>query len=99
EDWDWLLRATTLEEVGIEFVTEPLSVWYLGDNRSSLSRTTKWRNSLNWIQKVQDLVRPRAYASFILTEVSSIAANACEWKAFFPFCGKPFAVANPYLWI
>ncbi|NEO38822.1 MAG: glycosyltransferase family 2 protein [Moorea sp. SIOASIH] len=95
DDWDWLLRATTLEEVGIEFVTEPLSVWYLGENRPSISSTTKWRNSLNWIQKVQDLVTPRAYASFILTEVSSRAAKACEWKAFFPLLWEAIRHGKP----
>jgi len=82
EDWDWLLRAITVEGVGIEFVPEPLSVWYLGENRQSMSSVNKWRYSFNWIKAQRDLVTPRAYSSFILAEVSARAALARDWKAF-----------------
>lgn len=95
EDWGWVLRATTLEEVGIEFVTEALSVWYLGENRPSVSSTTKWRTSLIWIQNLQELVTPRAYASFILAEVSSKAAFAGEWNAFFPLLWEAIRHGKP----
>lgn len=82
DDWDWLLRAITLEGVGVEFVPEVLSIWYLGEKRQSLSSTHDWQYSLNWIQANRNLVTRRAYSSFILTEVSSRAAQTREWKAF-----------------
>ena len=82
DDWDWLLRANALEGVGIEFVPEPLSIWYLGENRPSLSSTNNWQRSFNWIQEKRDLVTPRAYSCFILVEVSARAARAGDWKAF-----------------
>jgi glycosyltransferase involved in cell wall biosynthesis len=82
DDWDWLLRAISEEGVGIEFVPEPLSVWYLGENRPSLSSTHDWQSSFKWIQAARELVTPRAYSSFILAEVSSRAAQTHDWKAF-----------------
>ena len=82
DDWDWMLRAITLEGVGVEFVPEVLSIWYLDDKRQSLSSTHDWQYSLNWIQANRNLVTRRAYSSFILTEVSSRAAHKREWKAF-----------------
>lgn len=75
DDWDWLLRATTKTGVGVEFVQQTLSIWYLGEARSSLSKSNNWQFSFDWIRDKRDLVTPRAYSSFILTEVSARAAN------------------------
>ncbi|MDJ0677702.1 MAG: glycosyltransferase family 2 protein [Calothrix sp. MO_167.B42] len=82
DDWDWLLRVSQQEGVGIEFVQQVLSVWNLGEARPSLSRSKNWRFSFNWIQGKRNLVTPRAYSSFILAEVSARAALAKEWQAF-----------------
>ncbi|MEB3181433.1 MAG: glycosyltransferase family 2 protein [Nostocaceae cyanobacterium] len=83
DDWDWLLRATTTPGVGIEFVPQVLSVWYIGEARPSLSKSSNWRFSLEWIQSKRHLVTPRAYSSFILAEVSARAASARDGQAFF----------------
>jgi len=82
DDWDWLLRAIAIEGVGIEFVAEPLSIWYLGEQRQTLSNAYDWQYSFNWIQAQRSLVTRRAYSSFLLAEVSSRAAYAGDWKAF-----------------
>ncbi len=95
DDWDWLLRASALEGVGVEFVPEPLSIWYLGENRPSLSSTNSWQRSFNWIQEKRDLVTPRAYSSFILAEVSARAARAGEWKAFWPLLWEAIQQGSP----
>ena len=95
QDWDWLLRATTLEEVGVEFVHQPLSIWDFGETGQSLSRTIDWQCSFHWIQSKRDLVTPRAYSSFILAEVSSRAALAREWKAFFPLLWEALRQGAP----
>lgn len=95
DDWDWLLRAVALEEVGLEFVPEPLSIWYRGEQRQRVSRSSDWQYSFDWIQSKRDLVTPRAYSSFILAEVSARAALGRDWKAFLPLLweatrrGKP----------
>ena len=95
DDWDWLLRAITLEGVGVEFVAEPLSIWYLGENRPSLSSTYDWQSSFNWIQAARDLVTPRAYSSFILAEVSARAARVGDWKAFLPLLWEAIRHGSP----
>lgn len=95
DDWDWLLRAISQEGVGIEFVSEPLSIWYLGENRPSLSSTYDWQSSFNWIQAARDLVTPRAYSSFILAEVSARAAQTHDWKAFWLLLGEAIRQGSP----
>jgi glycosyltransferase involved in cell wall biosynthesis len=95
DDWDWLLRAISQEGVGIEFVSEPLSIWYLGENRPSLSSTYDWQSSFNWIKAARDLVTPRAYSSFILAEVSARAARTQDWKAFWLLLWEAFRQGSP----
>ncbi|HEY9614268.1 glycosyltransferase family 2 protein [Allocoleopsis sp.] len=95
EDWDWLLRATTVKGVGIEFVPEPLSVWYLGERGQSVSTTPDWEYSFSWIQDKRDLVTARAYSSFILAEVSSRAAVVGDWKAFWILLREAIRQGSP----
>lgn len=85
EDIDWLLRATTLEDVGVQFVPtgEPLVIWHREATHHSMSRSTDWRFSLAWINENQHLVTPRAYTSFLMTWLSANAVREGEWKAFF----------------
>lgn len=97
DDWDWLLRATTLEGVGIEFVPEPLSIWYLGEDRNTVSSVADWQYSFNWIQAQKDLVTPRAYSSFILAEVSARAAKSGDWKAFGLLLWEAISQGSPRL--
>jgi glycosyltransferase involved in cell wall biosynthesis len=77
DDLDWLLRTTTLKEVGVQFVPEtaPLAIWHRDDTRPTLSSNTDWRFSLAWINQNRDLVTKRAYASFLMAWLS---ANAMQ---------------------
>jgi glycosyltransferase involved in cell wall biosynthesis len=84
EDWDWLLRASILDGVGIEFVPEPLVICYIQERRASASTGHTWRRSLDWIRENRHLVTPRAYAGFITTVVGPVAAREGDWKAFWP---------------
>jgi len=75
DDVDWLLRATRMGGVGIEFVSlsEPLVIWHIEENRQRYSTTIDWQYSLSWIQQNRNLVTPAAYASFVLTWISITA--------------------------
>lgn len=84
EDWDWILRAETLEGTGLEFVPEPLSVCEVQPARISASTAHDWRPGLDWIRASRHLVTPRAYTGFIVTILSPVAARSSEWKAFWP---------------
>lgn len=84
DDVDWLLRASTIDGFGVEFVPmpEPLVIWHIEENRHRISNTADWHYSLSWIQANRHLVTPRAYASFLMTWASSTAARGRDWKAF-----------------
>ena len=98
QDWDWILRVNSRAGVGIDFVSEPLAIWYLWEKRQSTSSTSNWQNSLTWIRQNRHLVTPRAYSAFLMVQVGSQAAYQREWKEFLPLLweairyGKPKAI-------
>ena len=65
QDWDWIIRVTAYEGVGVVMVPKPLSVWRVEDTRSSVGRTPDWRFSLQWIRGIRRFISPRAFSSFI----------------------------------
>jgi len=95
EDWEWLLRVATLEGVGIEFVPETLGIVRIQEGRGSVSNRNDWRQSLAWIKKNQDIVTPRAYASFVLTQISPAAARDGDWKVFWQLLQEAIRVGRP----
>ena len=110
EDWDWLLRASPLEGVHVEFLPkpDPLVIWHVEDNRGRLSTAANWRYTLSWVQTNRHLLTPRAYTSFIMTQVSSDAAQEKAWRAFWfllwEACrnGKPSLIdilAHTVIWL
>ena len=82
QDTEWVLRASTLEDVNFEFLEQPLAIHYIEDRQATVSSKNNWRYSLNWIQNNKCLVTPRAYAGFILTHISPEASEQGDWKAF-----------------
>ncbi len=95
EDWDWLLRANMLNDVGIEYVPEPLVICYIQESRKSASTGHSWRRSLEWIRENQHLVTPRAYAGFVMTVVGPAAARDGDWKAFLPLLQEAMRSGKP----
>ena len=81
EEWDWILRATKLPEVKLEFVKKPLAIWYVDDKRKSLSNSNDWQRSLDWIRSRADLVTPRAYSGFIVTNVTPLAVESSDYAS------------------
>jgi glycosyltransferase involved in cell wall biosynthesis len=84
EDWDWLLRACTLDGVDVAFVPDeqPLAIWRTGENRPRASTRPDWRFSLAWLRESRGLLTPRAYASYLLSIVSADAAKERSGRAF-----------------
>lgn len=95
QDWDWFLRVSNLEGVEIQFVSEPLAIWYRLEERKSISSTYDWNFSHKWIQENRDLVTPRAYAAFLMVEVGAQAATQGEWQAFFPLLWEAMQLGRP----
>lgn len=98
EDWDWILRAETSEEAGLEFVPEPLSICNVQMPMISASKAHDWRPGLDWIRASRRLITPRAYAGYIATTLSPIAAQYGDRKVFWLLLremvrhGKPRAI-------
>lgn len=82
QDWDWILRANLLPGVGVNFVPQTLAIWYLWEQRHSTSSKNNWRNSLAWINANRSLVTPKAYSSFLITQVAPQAAAQLQWQQF-----------------
>ena len=95
QDWDWLLKVDVLEDVRIEFVAETLAIWYCWQKGQSTSSTSNWKQSLAWIRNSQNLVTPRAYSGFIMTQVSPQAARERQWQVFWSLLQEAFARGKP----
>lgn len=99
QESDLLIRALSLPGAGLEFADEPLGIWYKEENRGSVSVSGGWRYSFDWIRKNRGLVTPEAYASFIFTAVSALAAQENDRAAFLTLFrearerGRPHPVA------
>jgi glycosyltransferase involved in cell wall biosynthesis len=96
-EWDWLIRANIIHDVGIEFVPEPLVIWYAEEPRKSVSGKNNWQYSLRWIQELYPLVTPRAYAAFIMTVVGAIASREGDRQAFWPLFREAVLRGRPKL--
>ncbi|MEN8217050.1 MAG: glycosyltransferase family 2 protein [Pseudomonadota bacterium] len=96
QDWDWLLRVSALEGVGIEFVPEPLSIWNQ-EPQETTGSIINWRPSLNWIQALKDtgMVTPCAYAAFLMIPLGAAAAKAGDWRAFWLLLWKAVKQGKP----
>jgi glycosyltransferase involved in cell wall biosynthesis len=90
QDLDWVLRATQQEGAGIEFAPEPLAVWHKAEQRKSVSSAASWRGSYEWISSVRDMITPRAYGSFIASDIAWQAAAQHDWRYFFPLLREAY---------
>jgi glycosyltransferase involved in cell wall biosynthesis len=97
EDFDWLLRASLLTGAGVEFIpcNRPLAIWHIEDERSRMSNTTNWHDSLEWIQENRHLVTPHAYASFVMTWISTYATQSGDWEAILPLLRAAYRNSRP----
>ena len=84
QDLDWVLRAIRQDGAGIEFAPEPLAVWHKSERRKSVSSAASWRGSYEWITGIRSAITPRAYGSFIVSDVAWQAAAQGAWGSFFP---------------
>lgn len=84
QDTDWYLRVAAHPDVKVEFVSEPLAVWYIGDSRPRITAYNDWRYSLEWLRARKHLVTARAYSGFVVSQLGPQAAQQRDWTAFLP---------------
>ncbi len=75
QDWDWLLRVSAESNVRVVQVPEPLAIFHVEGNRSSVGRLPDWRFSRAWAEERRALFTPRAFAGFLATECAPQAAQ------------------------
>jgi len=83
QDWDWVLRATSLPGVDVCFCSEALAYCDMRSN-ASISRSGDWEFSLDWIHRNRDLVTARAYSGFLTTHIAWQASVQRRWGVFGP---------------
>ena len=81
QDADWVLRCTQAG-ARLHYVSQPLVKFNDDIGRGRISTSYDWRQSLEWIRSVHDLLGKRAYAGFVLTSVGAAASDKREWRAF-----------------
>jgi glycosyltransferase involved in cell wall biosynthesis len=80
-DWDWLLRASRHPGVVLVGCARPLAIWHSDPGRKRVSTTDDWEATSRWADRRRHLFTRRAYAAFLLVQVSAIAARAQSTKA------------------
>ncbi|SMD72695.1 UDP-Glc:alpha-D-GlcNAc-diphosphoundecaprenol beta-1,3-glucosyltransferase WfgD [Bacillus mobilis] len=95
QEWDWVLRVNKHADVGFEYCDQVLAIWYIEENRNSISKQGSWEYSLEWIDGKYEYVSRRAYASFLMTVVSSIAAKEKDKSAIKRILKNAFSKGRP----
>jgi glycosyltransferase involved in cell wall biosynthesis len=97
QDWDWMVRVSGQPGVSFELAPETLAVFYFGEKRAHMSRTTNWRWSLEWAKSHRDAGRltNRAYAGFIVSQLAPFAAREHDTSAFWPLLREVWVARPP----
>jgi glycosyltransferase involved in cell wall biosynthesis len=95
DDSDWYVHIGMRDDVGLDFVDEPLAIWHLDENRDTVTTRHKWRRTQDWLNTIRPLITSRAYAGFIATQLAGEAAKQHAWVAFFPLLRDMFRLGKP----
>jgi glycosyltransferase involved in cell wall biosynthesis len=96
EEADWCVRIGVREDVGVEFVDNLLSIWYVEEARPCRSNTAyDWQSTHAWLKSIQGLITRRAYAGFLATSLAGEAHRQHAWAAFFPLLSDMFRRGEP----
>jgi glycosyltransferase involved in cell wall biosynthesis len=97
QDWDWVIRASSVEGVGLEISPEPLVIYYIDGQRNSVGTGSDWQQSLEWIQARRRDVTGRAYAAFVLIVVAAQAARTTGLRQYLSLFSEAFKSGTPRL--
>ncbi len=82
QDTEWVLRLGRLPCVEVIIVDQLLAIHNIEEDRATVSSTSNWRYSLDWVRRDRHLFTPRALAGFVLHQIASEASDQGEWRAF-----------------
>ncbi|WP_041841548.1 glycosyltransferase family 2 protein [Actinoplanes friuliensis] len=95
QELDWTLRAVRHEDVELIVAPDALVVWHQDENRERISLEMPWRQQFEWSQRSRELFTPRAYAAFLMSVVSSMAAPTRSAKVFRELLGEARTHGRP----
>ncbi len=95
QEIDFLLRASSSRRLCMKFAKEPLAIWNVDGNRSSITGNHNWMRSLEWIRGHRSHLGRRAYSGFLLISLASEARGQGAWNAFFPILREAIVFGNP----
>jgi glycosyltransferase involved in cell wall biosynthesis len=79
QDWDWLIRATRMQDVRLRQL-EDATVLYTVGSSDSISATRDWRASWKWANAWQDEWDPKTYSDFLTSQPLRYAVQARDWE-------------------
>lgn len=97
QDYDWVLRAANEPDVVFRLIHEPLVLWKIWYDTSSVSNRADWRHSLEWITARTSLITRRAHSGFVASEVARDARDQKAWRQFLPLLWEMTWHGNPRL--
>jgi glycosyltransferase involved in cell wall biosynthesis len=97
EEWELVIRATKLHGYRLISPVDPLVIFYVPENRKSLSQTYTWNRSLSWAHGLGPLLTQRAFSGFCLNTAAAMASAKSEREAFGPLLRAAFKNGAPTL--
>ncbi|WP_306214677.1 glycosyltransferase family 2 protein [Actinoplanes sp. RD1] len=82
QELDWTLRAIKVPGTALVMSDNALVIWHQDEDRERISLEMPWEEQLAWLRESRDLFTPRAYAAFILSVLSSMAATSRDTRVF-----------------
>ena len=95
EDTALLLRVTKQHGAKIIMLPETLVRLYREEQRESLGASYEWREMLDWLDSMGDLITKRAYSGFCLIHLGSAAARAKDYRGWLQLVRRSFLRGSP----
>lgn len=95
QDTEWIMCAAKVPNALIAFVDEPLVVWNIESDRGTVSGQSDWRYTLSWLQENRNRLSPRAFSSFVLTQLSAEASQERAYQAIWKLLRLAFSEGRP----
>lgn len=100
QDWDWVLRVSKRPDTTIRMCPEVLVEFGPAD-ANSISISSDWRASLNWLNRWNDYLTPREKGDFLLCTTAALAARSGSRRTCLMIAGRALRSSRPGLpaWI
>jgi glycosyltransferase involved in cell wall biosynthesis len=95
QDTEWIISVSRDPSTSIMFVDEPLVIWNIEDERSTVSSKLDWHYTLAWLLENKSRLSARAFASFILTQLSAEASQEKDYRAIWKLLHLAFTEGKP----